>query len=283
MIWICVVAGFSTGLSAGPVEKPATTYSRRVAITLDDLPGGQMEADGCNLSTLTALNQDLVGSLRRHRIPAVGFVNGGRCRDRSPEIRRILSLWLDNALDLGNHTASHLDLNRVALDDYQRDVVDGESILRPLLTAHGKTLRWFRYPLLHTGTELQKKRRFEAFLRGRGYTNVPVTIDNDDYLYAIAYAHAIAAHDIPLTRRIADDYIRYMDSIFAFYEKFSRDVLGYELPHILLLHDNRLNADQLDRLAAMIRKRGYKFVRVEEALRDPAYRRVDSYVGGRGI
>ncbi|HEV8660206.1 MAG TPA: hypothetical protein VGS96_16490 [Thermoanaerobaculia bacterium] len=74
-----------------------------------------------------------------------------------------------------------------------------------------------------------------------------------------------------------------MDSIFAFYEKFSRDVLGYELPHILLLHDNRLNADQLDRLAAMIRKRGYKFVSVEEALRDPAYRRGDSYVGGRGI
>jgi peptidoglycan/xylan/chitin deacetylase (PgdA/CDA1 family) len=259
------------------------TPPRRVAITFDDLPGGQMEADGCNVSALTSLNHDLVAAIRRNRIPAVGFVNGGRCRDQSPEIQRILSTWLDNGLDLGNHTASHIDLNRVSLEDYERDLLSGEVILRPLLSARGTTLRWFRFPFLHTGKDLQKKRGFETFLGEHGYTNVPVTIDNDDYLYAIAYSHALAARDHALARRIAGDYIRYMDSIFAFYEKFSRDVLGYEPPHILLLHGNRLNADHLDRLAAMIRKRGYKFISVEEALRDPAYRRVDNYIGGAGI
>lgn len=259
------------------------TPPRRVAITFDDLPGAQMEGDGCKIAALTSLNRDLLAAIKRHRIPAVGFVNGGRCPGHSAPIQRILSTWLDNGLELGNHTASHPDLNRMPLEDYERDVISGEVILRPLLSTRGKTVHWFRFPFLHTGTTLQKKRGFETFLREHGYTNVPVTIDNDDYVYAIAYSRAIAARDMGTAQRIASDYIRYMDSIFAFYEKFSRDVCGYEPPHILLLHGNRLNADQLDRLAAMIRKRGYKFVSVEEALRDPVYARVDNYVGSKGL
>ena len=54
-------------------------------------------------------------------------------------------------------------------------------------------------------------------------------------------------------------------------------------PQILLLHDNRLNADALDALVAMARRRGYSFISVDEALKDPAYRRQDASVGRRGL
>lgn len=74
-----------------------------------------------------------------------------------------------------------------------------------------------------------------------------------------------------------------MESIFTFYEKFSRDTLGYEPPQILLLHDHQLNADTLDTLAKMIRGRGYALISIAEAMRDRVYRRSDAYVGARGL
>jgi peptidoglycan-N-acetylglucosamine deacetylase len=239
-----------------------------VALTFDDLPAGQV--NGCDVAAFERLNRDLVGSLRRNRIPAMGFVNAGRCRGADSTF----AIWSSNGLELGNHTASHLDLNKVPLDVYERDLLAGE------IEHVGK---WFRYPMLHTGGDAQKKSAFESFLREHGYTNVPVTIDDDDYLFAIAYRDAMAARDMPLARAIADEYIRYMDSVFAFYEKFSRDTLGYNPPQIVLLHANRLNADHMDRLVAMIRKRGYTFISVEEAMKDPAYRHADRYTGPYGL
>jgi hypothetical protein len=35
------------------------------------------------------------------------------------------------------------------------------------------------------------RRAFEAFLVGHGYTVVPVTVDNDEFVYAAAYASSL--------------------------------------------------------------------------------------------
>jgi hypothetical protein len=72
-------------------------------------------------------------------------------------------------------------------------------------------------------------------------------------------------------RRVAEAYIEYMDEIFAFFEKLSREFLGYEVKQTLLLHANELNADYFDELVRMMRKRGYAFVSLEDALKDKAY------------
>src|SRR5438132_860738 len=122
-----------------------------------------------------------------------------------------------------------------------------------------------------------------AFLAGRGYTVTPVTIDNDEYVYAAAYADARRRGDTPMATRLAEDYLRYMESVFSFIEGVSRDLLGREIPQVLLLHANALNADRFPQLAAMMRARGYRFVALEEALRDKAYGRPDTYVGPWGV
>ena len=84
-------------------------------------------------------------------------------------------------------------------------------------------------------------------------------------------------------RRIATTYLSYMQQTFDFFERWSVEVLGYELPQILLLHANELNADHFDDLAEMILSRGYRFVSLAEALEDPAYDLPDDYVGPRGL
>ncbi|HVE71887.1 MAG TPA: polysaccharide deacetylase family protein, partial [Thermoanaerobaculia bacterium] len=249
----------------------ARRSTRAVAFTFDDIPGVQHGRDRCDLAPL---NRKLVAAIRRNRLPALGLVVESRACQ--PQLASLYKIWLDAGLELGNHTASHRDLNVTPLDEFQEDTIAGEATLVKL----GKRPRYFRYPFLRSGTELTKKRAFEDFLRERGYTNAPVTIDNDEYIYAEAYARAA---DAATKRRLATDYIRYMESVFAFYEKFSRDTLGYEPPQVLLLHDNQINADTLDALVTMVRRRGYRAVSIAEALRDPAYARRDAYVGRRGL
>jgi hypothetical protein len=74
-----------------------------------------------------------------------------------------------------------------------------------------------------------------------------------------------------------------MNDVFAFFEVWSVDVVGYEPPQVLLLHANELNVRALPKLTAMLQDRGYEFISLEEALSDPAYASSDSYVGPRGL
>jgi hypothetical protein len=83
--------------------------------------------------------------------------------------------------------------------------------------------------------------------------------------------------------RIGSDYVRYMADVFAYYEELSRDFLGREPSQVLLLHANLLNADYLGSLAEMLRKRGYQFISLDQALEDPANDLLDDYVGRRGL
>jgi peptidoglycan-N-acetylglucosamine deacetylase len=254
---------------------------RRVAFTFDDLPGVNA---GCDLDRIAAMNRRLVGSIRKYKIPALGLVvDSNMCETLRDKLPSIYEIWLDAGLELGNHTASHRDLNKESLEAYQADTLLGEKTIRPLLEARGKAPRYFRYPFLRGGLDLDKKRAFEAFLREHGYVNAPVTIDNDEYVYAAIYARAMQRGDKTTANRVADDYIRYMESMFEWYEKLSKDTLGYELPQILLLHVNLLNADHLPRLVTMAKRRGYRFISIDEALRDPAYKRADDYVGPKGL
>jgi hypothetical protein len=52
---------------------------------------------------------------------------------------------------------------------------------------------------------------------------------------------------------------------------------------VLLVHANMLNADRFGDLAAMLARRGYRFIALDRALEDPAYRSEDTYTGSGGI
>jgi len=49
------------------------------------------------------------------------------------------------------------------------------------------------------------------------------------------------------------------------------------------LHANALNADYFDELARMMKKRGYAFISLNEALRDEAYDSADTYTGAESL
>jgi hypothetical protein len=77
-------------------------------------------------------------------------------------------------------------------------------------------------------------------------------------------------------------YLSYSDQVFAYNEALSKQIIGYEPKQILLLHGNQLEADHIGELLEVMRKRGYRFISLEEALGDQAYSLPDTYVGEEG-
>lgn len=257
---------------------------REVAITFDDLPGVHTRGSGCDPKGLEALNRKLINSLTSHDIPALGLVVESRlCDNKKEALSGLLKLWLDAGLELGNHSYSHFDLNNTPLDKYQADVIRGELTTRKLLQETGLKLKYFRHPYLHAGKDIDTKRRFEKFLVERGYQVAPVTIDNQEWVFAEVYARAVRARDQATAQRVASAYVQYMEDIFEFFERRSIDVVGYEIKQVLLLHVNPLNADYFDKLVEMIKKRGYTFKTVDHVLKDPAYGLPDNYAGPVGL
>jgi peptidoglycan/xylan/chitin deacetylase (PgdA/CDA1 family) len=269
-------------LAAPPVRRPdQRPKSREVAVTFDDLPAPSDSVVSYAPEALQTMTARLLAELKVNHIPAIGFVNEEKL-DRGEFDKRvnILKMWVNAGFELGNHTYSHVDLDTTALADYEQDFLRGEKVTEALLRAKGRRERYFRYPFLDVGKTLETKRAFEAFLRKQGYTVAPVTIDNEEYMFAAVYAHAEATRDTATATRVAQSFLSYMNEVFAYFENFSVDTLGYEPRQILLLHADELDTDEMDALAKMMRARGYRFVSLRTALRDPAYRLPDDYVDG---
>jgi len=255
----------------------SSAAGREVAVTIDDLPRG---GDGGprTLAGIRAMTRQLLQPFREQHIPVIGFVNAGTVDSLGPQgLRELLDLWLDSGADLGNHTYSHPNINEVPLDQYTDDIVKGEPDLRAALAAHGKKLEYYRHPFLHTGPTPEIKQGLQAFLDQHGYRVAPVTFDDSDYEFAALYMR-------PEYRdRVQQEYLPYMESVVAFFEERSVEVVGREIPQILLIHANQLNADQMPQLLAMFRRRGYTFVSLDRALADPAYRLPENYAGPGGF
>ncbi len=261
---------------------PCVAADRQIAITIDDLPAGA--ANWMSAAEINQMTAKLLTPLREQKIPAVGFVNEKKLYKTGEVDERIkaLNVWLDSGFELGNHTFRHASLNRVGLKAWEEDVIQGETVTRMLLTQHNLKLRYFRHPYLDTGRDLQTRREAEAFLVDRGYRIAPVTLDAWDWMYAGVYDDARRRGDTTLQQQLVSSYLSYTNEVFGYSEKQSKDLIGYEPRQILLLHANWLEADHIGELLAVIRKRGYRFITLEEALSDQAYGLPDDYIGEEG-
>ncbi len=261
----------------------AQVTSRKIAVTIDDLPVVSTRRDLKNRQEIT---QKLLTHIKKANVPAIGFVNENKLYtdDKRDEAQvDLLRQWINGGLELGNHTFSHRSLNAISLEEFESDLLKGETITKELLAKKGKTLRYFRHPFLHTGLSMEVKAPFNAFLAKHGYTIAPVTIDNSDYIFSAAYDKGFDAGDKELMKKVGEAYTPYMEAKIDYWERQSKRLFGREIPQTLLIHANFINSDYFDDLAEMFSRRGYKFVTLEEALKDEAYRLPDTFVGPAGI
>lgn len=255
---------------------------RAISITIDDLPAAS--ANSMTGKEIVEMTTKLLGTLRDQKIPVVGFVNERKLYKFGEVDDRIkaLSMWLDYGFELGNHTFAHTSINRVPLKEWEEEVIRGETVTRLLMDQHHMQIRYLRHPYLDVGRDLETRRQAEAFLAQRGYRIAPITMDAWDWMYAGVYEDARRRGDSALEQQLVSSYFSYTTEVFDYYEKLSRDLIGYEPNQIILLHANWLEADHIGELLDLLRKRGYQFVSLQDALADPAYSMPDDYVGEEG-
>jgi peptidoglycan/xylan/chitin deacetylase (PgdA/CDA1 family) len=257
---------------------------KQVCFSFDDLPVVTYGmTDSCFQKELM---NNLIHSLKSNNIPAIGFVNEKKLFDNDivdPVQFGILKSWVDNGFDLGNHTYSHPDYNSTSFMEYSQNVLRGEKISKEILNRQNKSLKYFRHPFLHVGNKKEKADSLDNFLLNHGYIVAPVTIDNEDYLFALAYKRAKTGNDTARMSQIGRDYIDYMERKLKYYEKQSLLLFGREISQILLLHASLINSDYVDSLAEMFSKNNYEFVSMDKVLEDKAYNTAITVYGNWGI
>ncbi|GAB5407769.1 MAG: polysaccharide deacetylase family protein [Balneolaceae bacterium] len=266
---------FSIGLQA---------QDKYVVVTVDDLPVVYYaKADLQHYKTIT---ENLIQIFDEFEIPAIGYVNEAKLYTNGnpdPSKVELLKIWLSNGYELGNHTFSHMNYHRSNFKDFTKDVIKGEKITKALTEEYGLEYRFFRHPYLRSGLSKTHSDSLSAFLKEIGYTEAPVTIDNEDYIFAKAYHIAYTRKDSALMQKIGEAYIEYMEKKIVHFERVSKDLFGRNISQTLLIHANLLNSDYLDELAQVYVDHGYTFVTQEEVLRDEAYQIEITRFGDWGI
>jgi peptidoglycan/xylan/chitin deacetylase (PgdA/CDA1 family) len=254
---------------------------RSIALTFDDLPMASNVQP--TAAEVTANTKAILAVLAQHHAPAIGLVNeAGVHRGDDAERAAALELWLKSGFELGNHTYSHPDFNKLTLAKFTADADKGQVLLKQLLPKYHQPLRFFRYPFNHAGDTEEKKHGFDKWLAANHYEVATCTVENADWVFAAAYDKALQKHDREAAEKIRKAYLDYSEAMLAFFEKASKDVFGHEFPQVFLLHANRINAAALDELLTNTEKRGYRFVTLAEAQSDAAYRTPDDYIGPYG-
>ena len=244
----------------------ALSAAQKVAITFDDLP---LNGDLPPGVTRVQIALDTLAVLKaRHAPPAYGFINAKKL-EGNPDAAEALKLWAA-AEPFGNHTYGHLNLNANPAVAFEGEIVANEPVLE-LLAGKDEHWHWLRYPYLHEGETVEKRRTVRAYLQGHGYRVAQVTLDWEDYLWNSAYARCMAKNDTQAIARLKSSYLTVESSYLDLGRDLAKLVYGHDINHVLLLHLGAFSSTILPDALDLMKKKGFTFVTLEEAESDPVY------------
>ncbi|HEY9029794.1 MAG TPA: polysaccharide deacetylase family protein [Kangiella sp.] len=250
------------------VQSPANS-NKKIAITIDDLPFTASTQK--TLEEKTELTKQLLASLKKYDIEAVGFVNEKKLLVEGEVDGHIaiLEQWLEAGMELGNHTFDHSGMNQTSLDAMKESVIKGRVVSEWLSKKYNKPYRYFRHPFTQTGNSVEDKTEFENFLKQQGLEVAPFTIEHTDYLFSCAYDRSKESEEG--IAQIKQDYLMHLNDALDAFETMSDELFNRQIPQIWLIHANTINAETLDKQLELLKDRGYEFVTLEQAMKDPAY------------
>jgi peptidoglycan/xylan/chitin deacetylase (PgdA/CDA1 family) len=265
--WGCAGPPAASVSSSAATTMPPRESLVEVAVTVDDLPSHGPAFEGMDR---VAIADRMLAAFAAHHLPPVyGFVNGKRV-DEHPETKEVLRRWIAAGQPLGNHTYAHLGLNDTPIDEYLADIDKGEAILRELVPDE-RAWRFFRYPFLFEGPTLEKRTAVRAHLAERGYAIAEVTIDGDDWAWNPPFVRCTDRHDEAALAVLRAGYVKTHVEELRFIRRATRELVGRDVRHVLLLHVGPADADALDELLSAYEREGVRFIDLPTALADPIY------------
>jgi peptidoglycan/xylan/chitin deacetylase (PgdA/CDA1 family) len=239
--------------------------AQKLAITMDDLPRNGMLPPGVTQAETT---KNVLTILKKRHVPAVyGFINAKKL-EGSADGAEALQLWAA-AEPVGNHTYSHMDLETNTPEAFERDIEENEPALE--LLAAKDNWHWLRYPYLHEGDTVEKRRAVRAYLKAHGYRIAQVTLDWEDYLWNTAYARCVAKGDARSIEWLRSSYLRTASEFLDLGRAQAKLIYGHEINYVLLMHLGAYSSTILPDALDLLKKKGFKLVTLEEAESDAAY------------
>jgi peptidoglycan/xylan/chitin deacetylase (PgdA/CDA1 family) len=246
----------------------------KVALTFDDLPINGTLPAGKKQSDFA---RDTIAVLKKHRIPpSYGFINADKL-ERDPDGALALRIWVEGGHPLANHTYNHLNFTKSSVEDFQREILRNEPSLELLMPPDGKLARaghdwrWLRYPYLHEGDTLEKRRAVRAFLAANGYRIAQTTLDWEDYMWNSAHARCWMKKDEASIEWLRRSYLDAAREFIRLQVDLSRKVFGRDINHVMLLHLGSFSSHILPDLFKLLDEEGFEIVTLEEAQKDAVY------------
>jgi peptidoglycan-N-acetylglucosamine deacetylase len=254
-------------MSVVALASATTVPAQQIAFTWDDLPAHSTLPPG---ETRVEIGRKLIASMKDAHMPLVyGFVNGVRTEEE-PLSTPMLKEWRDAGLPLGNHAWSHMNLNQHSLDDWQADVLKNEALLKSLMA--NQDWHWLRYPNLAEGDTPEKREGARRFLAQHRYKIAGVTMSFGDYMYNDPYARCVVKSDTAAIAQLETAYLATADATIDYTRAMSKALYNRDIPYVLLMHVGALDARLLTRLLKLYRDKGFTFITLDEAEKDPFYK-----------
>jgi len=264
MVSTCACA--QTNPTTGKRKPRGTQPKLELAVTFDDLPVSGPLPPG---QSRVGIAEQIVRTLKAaHVPPTYGFVNAVHV-EYDPGTVNVLGTWRASGNLLGNHTWSHVSLDKVSLPQFEGDLVDDEPILQLLMAR--QDWHWLRYPYLAEGDTMAKRMGIRVFLAQHGYKIAGVTMNFDDYDWNGPYARCVEKRDFKSVNWLEASYLRAADENIGYYRSMSKQLYGRDIRYVLLLHIGAFDAHMLPRLLRLYRERGFSFIPLEQAEQDPFY------------
>jgi peptidoglycan/xylan/chitin deacetylase (PgdA/CDA1 family) len=238
--------------------------AQQIALTFDDGP----KTAPTPLMTPVQRNEALLGHLAKAGVPAALFVTLHNGAD-TPEGLALLKAWGAAGHRIGNHTVTHPDLNAAAttLAAYEKELLACDQVIS---TVPGYR-PWFRFTFLREGNTPEKRDGMRAFLKGRGWRNAYVTLDTSDWRLDQRLTQVLTKDPKRDLAPLREAYLSHLKQRAEAYRDLSRRLLGRDIPQVMLMHHNLLNALFLGEAIAQVRAEGWTFVDPEKAFEDSVY------------
>ncbi|MRX11718.1 polysaccharide deacetylase family protein [Pseudoduganella sp. FT25W] len=242
----------------------AGAQAQSVAFTFDDGP----RVAQTPLLSPQQRNQALLDALAAQQVSAALFVtcdNGAN----QPAGYALAQAWGRAGHAVGNHTMTHLDLNsaKVTLAQYQQEITDCDKITSTLPGYQ----KWFRFTFLREGNTPEKRDGMRAFLKQTGYRNAYVSLDTSDWRLDEKLVQVLEKNPQADLAPIRLAYLSHIRQRALAYRDLSRQLEGRDIPQVILMHHNLINALWLKDAIQQFKDMGWTITTPALAFADPVY------------
>ena len=255
------------GLAVALYFTACFAQAQSVAFTFDDGPN---LAETPRLSPQER-NQALLDALAKHRVSAALFVTSGFGANQASGLA-LAQAWGKAGHAVGNHTVTHPDLNNAALSlaQYQDELLACDRLINTLQGYQ----KWFRYTYLREGNTPEKRDGMRAFLKAQGYRNAYVSLDTSDWRLNEKLIEVLSKNDQADIAPIKSAYLSHVRQRAMAYRALAQQLQGRDIPQVMLMHHNLINALWLGDVIVMLKEMGWTITTPAAAFADPIYQLV---------